>query len=598
MFLLLIALNLNGYVLKEYNAYHDYTFGDVDVLSGQYVIVCRDADKASFESFWGITLGSNVVFINSNGQIPMINGDETFSLYNSLGERIDTTYFIMNVNESWYRGATNSNDWYSRQEGEADPGSGANGGNNAGFVITEVSDASNYIYEFIELYYDQGDAPPGFSDWSRKPFTPLEGEECVVSVRIFDNSSIVADSLFFSIAYQVFESIYHDSMNVDTFFFTIPPGSSGDVVRYFCFAEDDSGNVSFSDTFSYTVGDTSTSNYRILFDFTKDEDAGNADWVIDRDWPDPYPPDPSSESDWIGAISAWGFELHVAGWEVKTLPPESTISYGTSSPLDLSNFDVFVIPEPQNPFSFAEKQAIFNFVRNGGGLFLVANHNASDRNNNGWDSPRVFNDLGILDSFGMHLDTTGESPNSVSDTFTIIPDTNHPIIRNDFGVAQGIAFHLGDVARIENTYNSSATGVILYSTNLAVVACCSFGNGRVVLIGDTSPCDDGTGSPGNTLYDGWNEFDNRIVFLNASLWLARGSTGIDAEQDKAMKTSFVLSRTFQFNQTMKSRVKIYDATGRVVFSKNSVIKGETVVFPRSGIYLLNTNKGIMRLIVF
>jgi hypothetical protein len=29
-----------------------------------------------------------------------------------------------------------------------------------------------------------------------------------------------------------------------------------------------------------------------------------------------------------------------------------------------------------------------------------------------------------------------------------------------------------------------------------------FGTGCVVIIGDSSPADDGTGSPGNTVYDG------------------------------------------------------------------------------------------------
>jgi len=598
MFLLIIALNLNGYTLKEYNAQHDYTFGDVNVLPGEYVIVSRNADKASFESFWGITLGSNVVFVNSQGAIPQINGDETFSLYNSSGVMIDTTLFTMNSGESWYRESTGSNTWYSRASGEANPGSGASGGNDAGLVITEVSDASSYIYEFIELYYDAGDASPEFRDWSRMPYTPVAGQECMVMVRIVDNSAVLLDSLFYSIAYQSFDGVWHDSVKSDTFFYTIPPANGGDVVRYFGFAMDDSNNISYSDTFSYTVGDTSTSHYRILFDFTKEEDAGNADWVIDRDWPDPYPPDPSVESDWLGGISAWGFELHSAGWVVKTLPPESSITYGTSSPLDLSNFDVFVIPEPQKPFSSAEKQAIFNFVRNGGGLFMVADHNASDRNSNGWDSPRVFNDLGILDSFGMHLDTTGESPNSVSDTFTIIPDTNNTIIKNDFGVARGISFHLGDVARIETTYNSSAKGVILYGTNLAVVASCTFGNGRVVLIGDSSPCDDGTGSPGNTLYDGWNEFDDRIVFLNASLWLARGGTGVDINQDKKVKTCFITSRAFTFDNSINGKVAVYDATGRTIFKKSSVDRGEIVRFSRSGVYLLRINGEVRRLIVF
>jgi hypothetical protein len=39
----------------------------------------------------------------------------------------------------------------------------------------------------------------------------------------------------------------------------------------------------------------------------------------------------------------------------------------------------------------AEKDAIINFVKNGGGLYMIADHDNSDRNGDGW----------ILQLFGM-----------------------------------------------------------------------------------------------------------------------------------------------------------------------------------------------------
>src|SRR5689334_6935186 len=80
---------------------------------------------------------------------------------------------------------------------------------------------------------------------------------------------------------------------------------------------------------------------RVLFDNTKAETAGNADWIISTAQPDPTAqnPNPSSEASWTGAISAWGVALQRSGqYSLKTLPAGNTITYGGSGALDLSNF--------------------------------------------------------------------------------------------------------------------------------------------------------------------------------------------------------------------------------------------------------------------
>ena len=77
------------------------------------------------------------------------------------------------------------------------------------------------------------------------------------------------------------------------------------------------------------------------------------------------------------------------------------------------------------------------------------------------------------------------------------------------------------------TANSTVQGLIWRSTagqgtSLAMAASSTFGTGRVVIIGDSSPADDGTGSPGNTVYNGWSEnVSHARLHLNASLWLAK-----------------------------------------------------------------------------
>ncbi|MFD0330231.1 hypothetical protein ACFQZC_23640 [Streptacidiphilus monticola] len=130
--------------------------------------------------------------------------------------------------------------------------------------------------------------------------------------------------------------------------------------------------------------------HRVLFDNAHAETAGNADWIISTSQPDPLAQNanPSTETDWTGALSSWGVALQrTGGYSLKTLPSGNAFSYGTSASLDLKNFDTVVIDEPNTVFTTAEKTALMNFVKNGGGLFLISDHTGSDRNNDGWDSP-------------------------------------------------------------------------------------------------------------------------------------------------------------------------------------------------------------------
>ncbi|MEV7892339.1 hydrolase, partial [Streptomyces sp. NPDC088357] len=117
--------------------------------------------------------------------------------------------------------------------------------------------------------------------------------------------------------------------------------------------------------------------HRILFDNAHAETAGNADWIISTGQPDPLGQDssPSAETDWTGAISSWGVALQKTGdYSLKTLPSGGSLSYGGSGAQDLANFDTLVLPEPNTLFTTAEKTAIMNFVKNGGGLFMISDH--------------------------------------------------------------------------------------------------------------------------------------------------------------------------------------------------------------------------------
>ncbi|MFB7506949.1 hydrolase [Streptomyces broussonetiae] len=275
--------------------------------------------------------------------------------------------------------------------------------------------------------------------------------------------------------------------------------------------------------------------HRVLFDNAHAETAGNADWIISTSQPDPLGQDssPSVETDWTGALSSWGVALQKTGdYSLKTLPSGSSLSYGGSSSLDLSNFDTLVLPEPNTLFTSAEKTAIMNFVKNGGGLFMISDHTGADRNNDGYDAVEILNDLmsnnsvDSSDPFGFSID----SLDIKSGYPAAISDSSDPVLNGSFGTVTKSLIADGTTATLKPSDNSSVKGLVYrsgYSGNTgAFFLTSTYGSGRVAFWGDSSPIDDGTGQSGNTLYDGWNDSGatNAALALNATAWLAGSGT--------------------------------------------------------------------------
>ncbi len=279
--------------------------------------------------------------------------------------------------------------------------------------------------------------------------------------------------------------------------------------------------------------------HRVLFDNSKAETAGNADWIVSTAQPDPTAqnPNPTSESSWTGAISAWGVALQRTGqYSLKTLPPGNTITYGGGGALDLANFDEFVMPEPNSPLSASEKSAILRFIQNGGGFFLVVDHTGSDRNNDGWDSVRIANDLmsnnGVdnTDPFGFSVDAV----NIANENPVAINDSSNPVIHGPFGTVTGSIIRNGSTQTLHPADNPNVKGVVWRpganqsGTTGAFFTTSTFGSGKVAVWGDSSAIDDGTGQSGNTLFDGWDDpaGTDAALALNATAWLAgAGGTG-------------------------------------------------------------------------
>jgi beta-lactamase superfamily II metal-dependent hydrolase len=161
-----VGTDLSGWRLVQSAASYTFTLPAGTVIPDNgYVIVGRNATKAAFETFWGVTLGSNVVYINANDGMPVINGDETFTLQNAGGTTVDgrTIAMASSAGRSYQRAnpcasARKASSWTNVPDSSANPGSGAAAGCGTGVVINEFSDASgtgNFIYEFVELHNDK-----------------------------------------------------------------------------------------------------------------------------------------------------------------------------------------------------------------------------------------------------------------------------------------------------------------------------------------------------------------------------------------------------------------------------------------------------------
>jgi hypothetical protein len=306
------------------------------------------------------------------------------------------------------------------------------------------------------------------------------------------------------------------------------------------------------------LGWAQTQPLKVLFDATRAEMANNADWVIDADLhnlgvgtgglmvpsagsdsnPQRFPAPAQSgitantpETYWQGAISSWGVALVKRGFQVETLPNGARLTYGdATNGQDLSNYQVFVVDEPNIRFSTAEKTALLNYVRNGGGLMMISDHDVSDRNGDGWDSPKIWNDL---------MQSTAGAPSVFGFTYDlnnlVVNTTNVPVLPADSllhgpaGDVGAMEYHNGATLTLNPVANPSVRGIIYRpgvsatGTTGAFMAYARYGKGKVVALGDSSPVDDGTGDSGDSLYNGWSaeaNGDHARVLLNATIWLS------------------------------------------------------------------------------
>ncbi|MEA2238126.1 MAG: hypothetical protein QOC81_2850 [Thermoanaerobaculia bacterium] len=160
-----VPVNIGGWSLTQANATLTYSIpAGTTIPSKGYVIIARNATKTAFQTYWGVTLAANVVYINSADTMPQINGSETYTLKNASGTTIEGTTVAMDAaGGSAFQRATCGaigilSSWTKSASSLGHPGTGGLNGCNKGPFINEFSDAlgtGNYVYEFIELYNDK-----------------------------------------------------------------------------------------------------------------------------------------------------------------------------------------------------------------------------------------------------------------------------------------------------------------------------------------------------------------------------------------------------------------------------------------------------------
>jgi len=133
------------------------------LAAGDYIVVSRDVDKATFESNWGVTLGANVHFFRSGGTTIVVNNSSyTAVVEDASGAIVDGPTVGASNGQSISRlqpvgAADDGASWASPVSlSSATPGSGQDASaSSVGLYLSEISDGQGgFANEFLELHFD------------------------------------------------------------------------------------------------------------------------------------------------------------------------------------------------------------------------------------------------------------------------------------------------------------------------------------------------------------------------------------------------------------------------------------------------------------
>jgi uncharacterized membrane protein len=246
-------------------------------------------------------------------------------------------------------------------------------------------------------------------------------------------------------------------------------------------------------TFALVLSFTNAYAKTVLYDDTHGQTAGNADWIID------------------GAYSEMADMLKANGFKIDNLSKASKNKVFTT---DLLNgYDAVILAEPNNPYGNDEIKALTQFVKKGGGMFIISDHGGADRNNNGWDAVKAFNVF--CPTFGFKF--TGNNIYEAPVLGTV--NKSHPAMF----AFRSVGIWAGSTMELVAAPDAKPVGLIDSRIAKAPYMLASeYGAGRVFAIGDSSPFDDGVGSGDKSkLHDSYDSFmfSHPQIAYNAMTWI-------------------------------------------------------------------------------
>ncbi len=155
-------LDLSGWRLVQTDTARTWALpAGTRLAPGQTLVVARNAPRGPFETFWNVTLGSGVVFLDSGDRFPSFNGDETVSLQGASGLLVDgpTPKLVAGTGHRRIPGSPPgpASSWIAdvAAPSTCTPGLPAPG-EWSGISITEYADPAgtgNFVYEFLEIHF-------------------------------------------------------------------------------------------------------------------------------------------------------------------------------------------------------------------------------------------------------------------------------------------------------------------------------------------------------------------------------------------------------------------------------------------------------------
>ncbi|MBD3169947.1 MAG: T9SS type A sorting domain-containing protein, partial [candidate division Zixibacteria bacterium] len=190
-----------------------------------------------------------------------------------------------------------------------------------------VAGSGSYDFLLMKVQGEFINTPPVITDLTRVPEFPAPSEACEISAIITDSDGYIVNANLYYDAGSGYTAVAMNN-TADSFYATIPGQPAGTDVSYYISAEDDWGDITYSDTLGYYVAtqvcmECSMENYSPLVP----NEGGRIDWSLTVTNCDDDPVSVHAElyptiGDCVTGNQITGFDIH--GEVVQDLPGNSS----------------------------------------------------------------------------------------------------------------------------------------------------------------------------------------------------------------------------------------------------------------------------------